>query len=116
MSTGIVAPRTQMAPTIHNSAAAFQSLLIANARECFVEVGADGARRGLLVVAVPPEYRDRILRWLRQRVLPGVFGLRPFTASRAHSVTADVPNPFPRAEYQRYIGRWFVEVAHAPIA
>jgi hypothetical protein len=39
-------------------------VLIAGARECFVEFNGDGAWLRLLLVAVPSEKRDRILKRL----------------------------------------------------
>ena len=47
--------------------------LIADTRQCFLEVDLHFARGGLLLVTVSGELRDRILRWLRQRILPLAF-------------------------------------------
>ncbi len=89
--------------------------LIAGARECFVEIHADGAGSGLLPVAVPIEHRDRILPRLRQRILTGGAQMRR-AAVRALAVGLFVPRPVPAAEQQWDITRFRVEVAHAPIA
>src|ERR1700730_2137519 len=89
--------------------------LIAGAREGFVEVRVECARRGLFLVSAAGELRDGIPGRLRERILPAGFHVRCVARMRARDVGVDVPGPASASEYQRLVGRWFVEVTHAPI-
>jgi hypothetical protein len=83
--------------------------------KCLVESDADCAGVGLDPLTVPGEHRDRILVWLRQRILPGGLQIEE-AAVRTIPVGLGVQGPVPAAEYQRPEIRWCVEVADAPVA
>src|ERR1700758_403857 len=90
--------------------------LIARAHKLCVEIDrASAGGRGCLLATVPGEQRDRILWWLRQRKLRGVFHVRR-AAGCTRSVVVVVPGPRPAREHKRHGTLRDVEVAHAPIA
>src|SRR6202011_6403268 len=87
------------------------------ARELHLDVGALARRRSRnVLVAVPGEQRDRVLRWLRQRERDEKLQVRG-AALCALGVELAGMGPGSLGEDQRQgRGRWFVEKAHAPIA
>src|SRR5437588_9887017 len=75
--------------------------LIASAREGFVEVRVELARRRLFLVSAAGELRDGVPRRLRQRILRAGFHARRTAGLRAGDVGVDVPGPVSVSEYQR---------------
>src|ERR1700745_2056171 len=73
-------------------------LLVAGAHIFVVEIETPDAGGALVLVTVPREQRDRILRWCRKRILGGSFDVRS-VAGRTRKVELRVQHPLPADEH-----------------